>query len=163
MKYTMTNLPARALGALLLVGWLCAIPGLLPGILAAMAWCEGSHGVEVGFFNENVSVVLTHRADGAKCHDAVHHHGLAARLVASFAQPDSDGPDHVLGFAGGAGTETPEPLHAPEAPSLAIVASWLQPEMADVNSERAVMGGDSRRLEKPPAHLIEIQSTLLRI
>ena len=163
MNCSLTNPTARRVGVLLLVSWLCAIPGLLPGILATLAWFEGSHGIEVGFFSQNVSVVLTHHTNGTKCHDAIHHHGVTARLIASFAQPDSDGPDHVLGFAGGAGTESPEPLHAPDPPTLASLAPWLQPPLEMLDLEQTVGVQYRHALNKPPAHLIEIQSTLLRI
>ncbi len=163
MNCSTPNLSTRRVGVLLLVSWLCAIPGLLPGILATLAWCEGSHGVEVGFFNENVSVVLTHHADGTKCHDAIHRHGVTARLIASFAQPDSDGPDHVLGFAGGARTESPVPSLVPDQPMLAALAPWLQPKSATSDLEHAVGVQAWHALGKPPAHLIEIRSTLLRI
>lgn len=158
----------RLAGLILLVAYFGAMPGLMPATFAMLARWEGSHGVDVCIAGEDARVILTHcAAPGVKCHDAIHRHGFAARLLTSIAQPaNGGGPDHIVRFVSGPNTGAEKQLVAPEPP---VTASAVMPEfvvVSEIALPREIESGSAwgdAPAEIPPAFLVGLKVTLLLI
>jgi hypothetical protein len=120
---------SRIAAGVMLAVYLCTLPALLPMAFAALARLEGSHGVEVTIGGDESLVSLTHGAMGVRLpHEAIHHHCLFARVLASFSEPRNGGdPDHIVRFASGSRI-LDEPRIVP--PPLPLDASACAPEFS---------------------------------
>lgn len=157
---------ARLAGWLLVLAYACTLPSLLPAAFAALARVEGSHGIELRVGGEETELVLTHPGFAGKAHDAIHHHGLLAKMLTAFAEPPrSDNPDHHLKFTGG----TVRCLEKRAVvPDVEMTAEAVEPKyfvIAEIAQPRPAL---TRRWPesappRPPAELVELASTLLLI
>ena len=159
----------RLAGVILLLAYVGGMADFMPFAFMTLAKWEGSHGVQVWTGSEGTRIVLTHpNAQGKKCHDAIHRHCLAARLLTSLAEPATgSGPDHTVQFAGGSKTGTEKRLLAPAPTSviseLAAPAEITPVEipiprgLVDRSSWQPAMG------HSPSAFLVELKVTLLLI
>lgn len=94
------NISRLFAGWLFVAVWLLALPGVAPSLFAALAWMEGSHGIELRDQGSEVCVVLTHGARNVtRTHDQIHRHCLFARILVSIAASGGGQPDHFIKFA----------------------------------------------------------------
>lgn len=94
---------------------LCAQTPLLPALVAAVAWAEGSHHVRLGSSGGGVSVILTHSRDQER--QATHQHGGLLALVCRTAE-DAPHQDHELTFRSCRCIHRAAPQQLPDAPAL---------------------------------------------
>jgi hypothetical protein len=154
---------------ILLLAYVGGMGEFVPSLFMTLAKWEGSHGVQVWAGSEGTRVVLTHpNAQGKKCHDAIHRHCLAARLLTSLAEPATNsGPDHIVQFAGGNKTGAEKRLLAPAPTS--VVSELAAPADIDpvkIPIPRGLVDRSSWQPSKdqpPPAFLVELKVTLLLI
>ena len=101
-------------GWLLALLWLSILPGVAPGLFAALAWIEGSHGIEMRSADSELSVVLTHDArNTGRTHDQIHRHCLFAQLLVSLSSRDNGQLDHIVKFASTTNTEVRRGITVP--------------------------------------------------
>lgn len=91
----------RALSACAcLVALLLGMPGVLPGLLGALATMDGSHQVIVGEGASDGQLILHHRTPiTGTVALPPHRHGVTARLLVMLASPGNPTTDHVLKFS----------------------------------------------------------------
>lgn len=90
---------------LCLLALLAQASGVVPCLITAAAYFEGSHGIRVHCADGVFELVLTHDTLAmAKLPSAVdrrctHHHGTAAWMLCLLAESRNGDPDHFLHFA----------------------------------------------------------------
>lgn len=102
-----------------LLAYLLGGAGILPGVLSAIAYFEGSHHVVLSESGGEFQLRLKHETGWASNPEfrSCHRHGAMARFLCTLAGPPEQTPDHVVHVLTTSLSETPSHRRVQQPPA----------------------------------------------